>query len=70
MSEISISEQWPGTIYCHCLGQLVTQDLSYFKWSPPISGPPGLSIATVHGPPAGSGAGFGYNMVSKGLYGR
>ena len=31
---------------------------------PPISGPPGLSIATVHGPPAiyerGQGLGFGY----------
>ena len=41
---------------------------------PPISGPPRLSIATVHGPPAGSGAGFWIYMVSrvslKGLYGR
>ena len=35
---------------------------------PPISGPPGLSIATVHGPPTiyerGQGLGFGYRWLA------
>ena len=44
-----------------------------------ISGPPGLSMATVHGPPAiyerGHGLGFGYKWLAcrvslKGLHGR